>query len=263
MTTDNQTVVQPDTEGVQGQVSPTEPVLTPAVTPAEPQALTAEQEARVNQMIANATAQAIADAKELGKRELQRAQDRNKAELSRAEQRARLAEGSLYATKAQLQQLDPDVAKEMELAEYRAREQGRAGIEQEEAMKQQQAVFHGQFYSNLSQFITGLGVDPADKRIDWGGDSPNYLEAQRRVLDSVSKIQKEQIQTTRGGLEKRLKDLEAKIKQANIEVNAVETTASAGAAAGSDAEFIKKFGSGELPMDKANVDRYNKITKSY
>ena len=250
-----QPVVQPDVVSV-GTTLPAVETL-PEPSP---------EEIRISELITKKIAEEtakFATSLEAARREIQSTKDRATTEIAAATRRARLAEGALGATRTQLQQLDPDVAKEMELAEYRAREAGRAGIEQEEAVKQQQATFHGQFYSNISQFITGLGVDPNDSRIDWGSDSPNYLEAQRRVLESVSKIQKEKIQTTQSGLEKRLKDLEAKIKQANIEVNAVETAASVGAVAGSDAEFVKKFGDGTIPISKANIDRYNKITKSY
>jgi len=249
MTTDNQEIVPEE------QVSTTEPVSTEEV-PKEPPALTEE---RVQQLIAEATMKAVGQAKEAGRRELQGQQDRNRAEVESANRRAKFAEDTLKTTRTRLSESDPDTAKEMELEEYRAREKGRQTQEQVEAQQRQQVEFHSQFQSNLTQFITSLGVDPKDGRIDWGDDAPNYLEAQRRVLESATKIQKENIQTEKEGLEKRLKDLEAKV---NEEANSVETT-SGGVVAGSDTEFIKKFASGELPYTKGNKARYEKIQNTY
>lgn len=260
MTTDNTQVVQP-TEPVSPvePVSPTAETLPEPAKPAEPQPLTAEA---VQQMIAEATARAVAEAKELGRRELQGEQDRNKAELARAQRRAQVAESTLGTARRQLQSADPETAKEFELAELRAERQGRMTMEQEEAMMRQQAEFHQQFHTNLTQFITGLGVDPNDQRIDWAGDASNYLDAQQRVLDSVSKIQKENIQATQSGLEKRLKELEAKVGESTTEANSVDTTTPQ-VVAGSDAEFIKLWGSGELPSTKENFERAQKIQSQY
>ncbi len=259
MAEDGDQVVQSQEPVSQEQVQPK-----PAETKPAEQPLTAEA---IQKMIEEATTKAVAAAKDIGRRELQSEQDRNRAEALRAQRRAQLAESTLGAARIHLQGVDPEAAKELELAELRAKEQGRTVQEQEEAAAEQQKQFHQQFNSNLNQFITGLGVDPTDKRIDWAGDAPNYLVAQQRILESVSKIQKENIQTMQTGLEKRLKDLEAKVgkvaEEANIEANSVSTTTSLGVVAGSDAEFVKKFGNGELPMSKANVDRYNKIIKNY
>ena len=241
------------------QVSLAEQVSLPTVVaPLEP-----SPEERMAALVEQKVAEAIARSTEAAKREIQSTKDRATAEVNAALRRASLAESTLGEARTHLQDVDPEVAKEMELVELRSREKGRKAMEQEEAMRQQQIAFHEQFHSNLTQFITGLGVDPSDKRIDWGSDSPNYLEAQRRVLDSVSKIQKENIQTMQSGLEKRLKDLEAKVGQANIEANSVATTTSPGVVAGSDTEFVKKFASGELPASRANVERYQKIQSSY
>lgn len=249
------------------QVPLAEPVSTEGEKPpegeAQPQPLTAEQEAKVQQMVADATAKAIAEAKEIGRKELQSQQDRNAAEAARVERRAKVAEGTLGGVRQRLQELDPDVAKDLELSELKAEREGRATFDQEEAARQAQAAFHEQFFSGLNQFIVNAGVDPKDERIDWANDAPDYLTAQRRVLDSIAKIQKGNEQTMKEGFEKRLKDLETKVAGGEEEANSVNTAASQGAIAGSDAEFIKKFASAELPMTKANVDRYDKITSSY
>ena len=251
MTTDN-TVVQLGTVPPEGTVPPA------VATPPEP-----SPEEKIAALIERKVTEAIAVAIEPAKREIQSVKDKATREVADAQRRARASEGTLTAVYSHLKTVDPEVAKELELAELRAKEQGRLTMEQEEVMTKQQLEFHQQFHSNLTQFITGLGVDPADKRIDWAGNAPNYLEAQQRVLDSVAKIQKETIQTTQSGWEKRLKDLEDKVKQANVEANTVDTTTSPGVVAGSDAEFLRRFASGDIPLTKENVDRYNKIQSSY
>jgi len=241
-----------------GEVAPT------TTKPSETQPLTAEA---IQKMVEEATAKAVAQAKDIGRRELQSEQDRNKAALLKAQREAGLAQNTLRTTRARMQSIDPKLAEEMELAELRSKDFAYQQAEQEEALIKQQTEFHNQFQSGLTQFVTNLGLDPKDTRIDWAGDAPNYLAAQQRVLDSVAKIQKENMQTMQSGLEKRLKEIEAKVGKvstdANIEANSVNTTTSQGVVAGSDAEFVKKFGTGELPMTKANVDRYNKIQNTY
>ena len=252
---DGQEVVQ------QEQVSQ-EPVSTTTKTPekvevkVEPQPLT---EQKVADMIAEATAKAVREAKELGKRELQSQQDRNKAELARLERRAQLSEGQSSAALTHLRSTNPEVAKEFELAQLRAERDGRTTLEQEEGLAKQQAEFHEKFHTNLNQFITNLGVDPKDKRIDWAEDSQDYLEAQQRILASAAVIQKENIQTIQSSLETRLKALEAKAREETNEANSVETTTSQGVVAGSDAEFVKNFAEDKIPMTKANVARYQKL----
>jgi RNA polymerase-interacting CarD/CdnL/TRCF family regulator len=90
------------------------------------------------------------------------------------------------------------------------------------------------------------------------------LEAQRRFLDSAAKIVKEKTQSANTDWEKRLKVLEDKAKGVvNQEANSVPTAPSGGGVSQSDRDFLAKFGSGELPMTKENVLRYEKISKTY
>ena len=225
-------------------------------------ASTALTETRVQELIAEATARAVAEAKEAGKRELQSAQDRNKAELARAERRARVAETAITGTRQRMAELDPDAAKELELAEYRAREAGRMTADQEAELERQQTEFHTGFISQQTKFMTDIGVDPKDSRIDWADDAANYLEAMARIQTSVAQIQKENVQTMQSSLEQRLKDLEAKVTAEAIEANSVDTTTSSGVVSASDVEFRRQFADGTLPLTKANIDRHNKLINS-
>ena len=220
-------------------------------------------DAQVAEMIQAKVAEEVRKATEAARREIQSVKDRSRAEIESAQRRARLAETTLGETKTRVKDLDPDVAKEMELVELRARVSTQTMSEQEEQTKRAQLEFQQQFYSGLNQFVSALGVDPNDTRIDWGTDAANYLEAQTRVLNSVAKIQKEAQTTAQSSWEKRLKTLEEQTKKAeNIEVNSVNTTTSSGVVAGSDAEFLKQFASGAIPVNKGNIDRYNKILKT-
>ena len=203
--------------------SPVEPVSVKPVTPSPEESL--------NQKISEAVSKAIAIETEKSKRELQSVKDKGVAEVQAAQRRAKFAENTMERTRTHLQSLDPETAKEMELAELRAKEQSRLTLEQEDTLSRQQVEFHQQFQSNLTQFITGLGVDPVDKRIDWAGDAPNYLEAQRRVLDSVAKIQKENIKASEASIDLKIKEAEKRIKKslgAEEDVNSVSTQGSSG-----------------------------------
>jgi len=225
--------------------------------------LTPEQEAKVKQMIDDVAVKAVAAAEESGRRSLQSSQDRNRAEVARAERRARLAEGTLGATHTQLQALDPDVAKEMELAQLRAEKAGRLTLDQEATLAQQQEVQGKALQDSLNAHLAALGIDPNDKRIDWATDSNNYVQGRSRFDASVAQIVKEDKQTMQTGLEQRLKSLETQMTAAGIEANSVTTATPVGVIAGSDAEFMKKFGAGELPTSKENLERVAKIQNTY
>ena len=255
------TSVQLNAQNVQEPVPPVEPVppTTEPPKPVEPVAPQPLTEERIQQMIAAATAGAVDQAKQLGRRELQSEQDRNKADLARMQRRARIGEETLGAVRFRVRETDPEMADKIELEELRIRERGRATLEQEESAKTYQEEIVNRFQTNMTQFITDLGIDPTDKRIDWATDAPDLLTAQQKILASTTKIQKENQQTLQTGFDKRLKELEAKIGKVDVEANSVSTAASAGAVAGSDAEFIKKFGAGEIPLNKINKERYEKI----
>lgn len=250
-------------EGVQQNIPAPEPQVS---APQEPQAPPVEApltKEMVQQMVAEATAKALADAQELGRRSLQSQQDKNRAEQTRLARRAQEAETSLSAVRGRLQELDPEATDKIELAELRARTRVQAQTEQEELAQQGMQEFQTQFRNRQVQYIKTLGLDPEDKRIDWADGAPNYLDAMTRTLDSVAKLQAEKVQTTTSGLQKRLNDMETAMKKLNIDINSVQTTTSQGVVEGSDADFIKKFAAGDIPLNKVNMERYNKIQKQY
>ena len=232
-----------------------EPVVAPVLTP--------EQEAKVQELVAQATTKVVEEARKTGRQELQSQQDRNRAEVARIERRALTAEASTGAVMKQLQATDPEMAKEVEFANLKAREATRVVQDQEGVLKQQQETV----YSSLQSHLQSLGIDTKDPRIDWAMNTNNATEGRSRFDASVAQIVNENKQVTTSGLEQRLKELEAKIGQANIaniEANSVATTPSPGVVAGSDAEFLTLFGSGKIVQSaEADRQRYDKIMTTY
>jgi len=216
-------------------------------------------EEKVQKMIAEATAKAVEEAKELGRRELQSQQDKNKSEQARLTRRATTAEAAMTKIAQRLQKENPNVAKDVELEMYRAQVEGQSKAEQEDTLAQQQATFHQNFLERQQKFIESLGIDPNDSRIDWAGDAKDYLEAMERIQSSVANINKENMQTMTTGLEDRLKSLEAKLTAADTEANSVNTDASGGASTTPDAKFLQDFAQGNVPLSKENIARYEKI----
>ena len=170
-----------------------------------------------------------------------------------------MAETSSGAMKKQLQSLDPEMAKDVELAEFRAKETARTTQDQEKVLRQQQETV----VTLLQTHLQTLEIDPKDPRIDWAMDTNSVVEGRSRFDASVARIVNENKQTAASGFEQRLKDLEAKIGQANIEANSVATTPSPGVVAGSDAEFLRLFGAGTIVQsEESDRERYNKIIKA-
>jgi hypothetical protein len=221
-----------------------------------------EQEPLTTDKVQQMIEQAVQLAKETGRRELQAQQDRNKAEQARAERaerRAKAAEGLLSSTRGKFSELDPDVAKDLELAQLRSEKEQKEEWEKEDNLRRQQAEMAQAIQGGLTAHLKELEIDPNDERIDWAEDAKNYVEGRTRFDASVAKILKENQKTVSAGFEKRLQDLEKKLTDAGVEANSVSTATSQGVAPGSDVAFMKAFASQELPMSKENIDRYNKI----
>lgn len=202
---------------------------------------------------------------EEGRRELQSFKDKAlkeievaQARVSLAEDRANRAEGTLEEMESGFKATDPEAAE-------KARLQAEVGYYRKQgatqAQRQQADAFDKSFQENMDQFITQMGIDPNDKRIDRGIDAKDYLSKQQRILTSVGKIQQEDAEKTKKvleeGLDQRQKDFEAKIRK-DLGLDTEETGVSPGVG-GTDTDFLDKFGKGELPYTKENVDRANKL----
>ncbi len=201
-------------------------------------------------------AKVMGDQAETISRKIQSATDKAITRIQReADSTARITEDAMAALDAP--------SGETEAAKPRRQDQYRSQLElrrqQEEAAKKTVDAFE----SNIRQHITDLGIDPDDKSIDWGDSNDlNLTERQGKILTSVSKIQKDNAKLADDKRKQEFTDLEVKLRK-DLGLDSVDTNISAGASSGADAEFMGKFGSGELPMTKANTDRYNKIKKEY
>lgn len=214
-----------------------------------------EQEARMQQLIAQATS----TAKEEGKREMQGIKDREVAEANR---RTKFAQNETASYRTSFDGLDEDTQKEAELARYREQDKYNQSTAQEEAQRQQDATFWGRVNEQALTNLDGLGIDRADKRLDWGEGSRDLPEARGRLDTSIAKILSENKKVAESDMEKRLT---AKIEENNLKnrkelnLDSVDTTASSGSGGDSDADFKRDWGSGALPNTKVNMERARKL----
>ncbi len=210
-------------------------------------------EERVQQLMAEATTKAVAEAKEAGRRELQSEQDRN----INAEKRAKLAEGTVSAYESSLKGLDEETQKDIELERYRAQDKLSQSSTQEEAQRQQEVAFYKRMNEGALVYLDNLGIARDDKRVDWGAGSQDYIEARNRLDASVAKILNENKKETEEKQGKDFKELESKLRK-DLGLDSVDTTAGGGGS-NSDAEFKKGIGDGSLLLTKVNMARCKKL----
>lgn len=240
---DDNESVQPDVV-LEGTPSPE------AETKEQPQEqpFTEAQEARLQQM--------MADAKESGRREMQGIKDR---EVAEAQRRARLAESEAASYKTSFSGLDEDTKKDIELAQLRNQAQASQSLSQEDAQRQQQDAYFTSLNDSLIRHLDALGIDKDDKRIDWAKDAPDYLAGRSKFDASVVRILKEDAKVAESKRKQEFADMELKLRK-DLGLESVDTSASPGVG-GSDADFVEKIVSGELPITKENEERLKKIQK--
>lgn len=231
-------------------VSKEEAVPPKGEIPPQPLPLTEER----LQQILTQERQKFAEERERIKQSSRDALEYTRKEVDTALSRARFAEQTSADLTRDFGELNPEQAETIktkaQLKAYQLRDV-------EETQAKQLAVSREVFFEGMAQSVTTLGIDPYDKRIDWAQDAPNPQVASQRILDSVARIQKEDGKKATDKLEQRLKDLETK---SNKEIDSVNTAATP-PAVGSDAEFLDKFGRGEVPATKENIQRADKILK--
>jgi len=230
----------------------------------EEQTSTETQESQAQPLTEERIAQIVAEqvgiATDKAKGEIQSVKDKARVEVERATRRATEAEGAVGAYKSKLSEVDSETAATLRLAELEEKERFYKGRDATEAQRTQATQFDNAFVDSMNQFITSMGLDPTDKRIDWGTDATDYLSKQGKILASVSKISKETAKVAEEKLDQKLKDEIAKTRQ-DLGLDSVDTTTSAGVGSDSDAKFIEDFNSGALPYNKANKERAEKLMK--
>ena len=196
---------------------------TPAPTEAAPVTEAApETQPLTQESVAQMVQAELAKATEAAKREIQSIKDKARAEVDQHLRKSQLAEATLNQVRSKLKDADPAFAEQLEVEELRVRDRAYRSQEQELAAYQQQAQFDQQFKQNLSQFVSGLGVNPEDKRVDWGEDAANYLEKQNRILASVVKIQQDESKVAATKRSQEFKELEMKLRK-DLGLDSVDT----------------------------------------
>ena len=240
-----------DKENVQAEpVSTEEPVSKEAEEKKEEQPkeqpFSDEQEARIQQMVA----QAKSSAEDAGRRALQSEQDRNR----NAERRAKSAESQVNAYETSFGSLDEETRKEVELAKYRELDKHNQASTQEDTQRQQETALYQRMNEQVYSNLDALGIARDDKRLDWGTGSQDYVEARSRLDVSVSKILSSDKKVAD---EKRDDDLKKFKSDLRKELNLDSDIPSGSGEGGddSDAAFKKGIGDGSLPLSKENMKR--------
>jgi len=205
----------------------------------------------------------LADERETSRRLIQSEKDRALAEVQRARnetaqhaQRARTAEGSLQKVKQRFEE-DPDTQEKVRLAELEAKEQFNAEQQQGWEKQQQAQAVERQFYEDMGESLKTLGVNLNDKRIDWAAGVPDYRQRMMKIMASASTILR---QDTQGKEKKTEQGWKEEIAQLRKDLGIDRTGESSGQKpTNSDKEFLKKWGDGDIPATKTNMDRANKL----
>jgi len=133
-----------------------------------------------------------------------------KRETAEAQHRAKQYESVMQASRIALGDLEPEVAAKVRLAELEAKERHSSVRDQEDLNRKQWEETYTNFRTNLTEFVKSEGIDPTDKRIDWGDETEPLLAKQQRILSSVTKIHKDDIKSTEQKAQERIKELAAK-----------------------------------------------------
>lgn len=213
-----------------------------------------EQEARMQQLITNATSQA----KEDGRREMQGIKDREVSALTR---RAESAEGRANSYQSSLSGLDEDTQRDAQLNYYKSQEQVYQSQAQQETQKQQQDANYSAMQQSITDEVKTRGIDPKDSRIDYAQDA-DYVTGRRRFNESLVRIEQDNRQKADTESQKKITDqmaeMERKLRK-DMGLDSVDTTTGEGGNVDDDADFKKGIGDGSLPLNKENMARAKKL----
>lgn len=217
-------MVEQDVANVQkeGAVSTETVSTTDLAGTVAPDAKTSQDQPLTQEAVSKLIEDAIAPVKEATKREIQSVKDKAKTEVEKAIRKAELAENTLNQARARLRETNPEVVAELEAAELKETVRHYQSRDAEEQTQQQLAQFDQTFKTNVNQFVTELGLDPSDKRIDWGDDAKDYLDKQSRILKSVTAIQKAETKKADEKRTQEVKDIEARLRK-DLGLDSVDT----------------------------------------
>jgi hypothetical protein len=207
----------------------TAPEETPEVeeAPESQPTFSSEQQAVIERMVREQAERMAREQAEQFRRQFQSEKDqaiaRANKEREEALRKAAYAEEVMKTYKSYTGDLDPEVAIRMQKAELDARQRMYDEMERQKAMEASLQQFDSSFRDNISGFLSTLGIDPQDKRLDWAYDTPDYLQKQARILASVSKIQKENESALKQSLKSELEKMKQELRQ-ELGVDSVDTT---------------------------------------
>ena len=217
-----------------------------------------EQEARIQQMLAQASSEATKQATEAGRRQLQSEQDRNRNAEAKAERRARSAESTTKAYETSFKGLDEETQKDIELGRYREQDKYTQSLAQEDAQRQQETAYFQRMNESLLDEVRTWGIDPDDKKIDFASDAPDYFAGRKRFIGSLQKIVGDNQKQAEETQKQNFANLESKLRK-DLGLDSVDTTAGSGGGSDSDADFKRGIGDGSLPLNKTNMARAKKL----
>ena len=218
------------------------------------------QEARMQQLIAEATTKALEQGKETGKREMQGAKDREVAEAKRA---TRLAEDRAKVMTSSLSGLDEESRKEVELAQLRQERNIYADAEKEDRAVKAQEQYAERLVNSINESIRELGIDTADKRLDWAtGERIDPVEGRQRLDASIAKILKEEEGKRMTSFQEELKKDFAAMKaelRKDMGLESHDKGDNAGGGSDDDSTFYSAFAAGTVEPTAANLKRIEEI----
>ena len=154
------------------------------ITPEAPQpevqpAIPLTQEA-VDKLIAQKLGESEKRFQQLGDRQAAEAYRKLEWERKRGER----LEQEAQALRNKMVELDPEGARDSELAQLKQERQ-------QELVNQQTATFQANYTRGLYETLAEMGIDPKDPGLDWGTADLDFLTGQRRLLQSATKLAKE------------------------------------------------------------------------
>lgn len=242
-----------DDQIVNEELTSTEETVSPETEKeSQEQPFTDAQKSAIQQLMADQSGLA----KEAGRREMQGIKDR---EIADAQRRARSAEDSLGRVRGRYENLDPEARQALEMEDLRADNLVLRQREQQGVIESQRVVEEQALVQALLEHLSDMGIDPKDTRIDWAQEATTRSEGLKKFNKSVSLIVKEDASKNTKKAEQDAKDkLAQERKEAGLD--STDAGVTGGVDSSSDTKFMEKFGAGEIPMTKANVDRANRIS---
>jgi hypothetical protein len=205
-------IVQPDAASTGAAPTAEPPKVEPAPQPS--------QDEIIKQTVSKLVAEELAKHTEVSKREIQSIKDRSIAEVERAR---KVAEDNYANAMRTVAGDDPELQTKAQLAAYQAQARINQQRQYEDMSHRQQSEFDRNFKDANTQFVTDIGLDLNDKRIDWGDGEGNYLERMKRIQKSVAVIAKEERKTIEEKAQKTIKEELAKLKK-EFGIDSVDTS---------------------------------------